>query len=107
VLTWDYRGIGLSRPASLRRLNHRWRDWGELDFDAVVRFALGSDPGAPLLVVGHSIGGFLPGLAQSAPAVSRMLTIGAQYGYCGDYARASRSHLFLKWHVAMPVLTAL
>ena len=29
VLTWDYRGIGLSRPASLRRLNHRWRDWGE------------------------------------------------------------------------------
>src|SRR4051794_34246890 len=60
VLTYDYRGIGLSRPPELRGSNYRWRDWGELDFDAVVRLALARDPKGPLLVVGHSIGGFLP-----------------------------------------------
>ena len=107
VLTYDYRGIGLSRPPTLRGCTYRWRDWGELDFDAAVRLALALDPHGPLLVVGHSIGGFLPGLAASAPHVSRMLTIGAQYGYCGDYARNHRGRLFLKWHVAMPVMTAL
>ncbi|HQT47681.1 MAG TPA: alpha/beta hydrolase, partial [Acidocella sp.] len=28
VLTYDYRGIGLSRPKSLRGCTYRWRDWG-------------------------------------------------------------------------------
>ncbi|KQU66972.1 alpha/beta hydrolase [Aminobacter sp. DSM 101952] len=107
VLTYDYRGIGASRPVDLRRCGHRWRDWGELDFDAVLRFAGARDSGAPIMVVGHSIGGFLPGLAESAPAIARMLTIGAQYAWWRDYAADRRLRLLLKWHVAMPALTAL
>lgn len=107
VLTYDYRGIGRSRPASLRGCGYRWRDWGELDFDAVLRFAQSHDPAAPLLVVGHSIGGFLPGLSESGPAIHRMLTVGAQYAYWRDYAQDHRAGLVLKWHVIMPVLTAL
>ncbi|MEJ6782120.1 alpha/beta hydrolase family protein [Aminobacter sp. Piv2-1] len=107
VVTYDYRGIGASRPASLRRCGYRWRDWGERDFEAVLRLAIRLDPGAPLMVVGHSIGGFLPGLAESAPVITRMLTVGAQYAFWRDYAADQRLRLFLKWHVAMPALTAL
>ncbi|CAI2935935.1 protein of unknown function [Aminobacter niigataensis] len=107
VLTYDYRGIGASRPADLRRCGYRWRDWGERDFDAALRFVLALDPGAPVMVVGHSIGGFLPGLAKSAPVITRMLTVGAQYAWWRDYAGDRRLRLFLKWHVAMPALTAL
>ncbi len=106
VLTYDYRGIGLSRPASLRGYACRWADWGEKDFSAAIDFIRQRQPGGPLVVVGHSIGGFLPGLAANAPAIDRMLTVGAQYGYCADYAAVHRWRLFLKWHVAMPVLTA-
>lgn len=107
VLTYDYRGIGLSRPQRLRGCGYRWRDWGQLDFDAAICFAAGKRRAGPLLVVGHSVGGFLPGLAESAPLVERMLTVGAQYAYWPDYARDRRLPLVLKWHVAMPVLTAL
>lgn len=107
VITYDYRGIGLSRPKHLRGCGYRWRDWGELDFDAVLRFAKARNPSAPLLVVGHSIGGFLLGFAESAPAIDRILTIGAQYAYWYDYAPAYRARLFLKWHVAMPAITTL
>ncbi len=106
VLTYDYRGIGLSQPETLRGCGYRWRDWGELDFDAAVRFLSGCGDG-PLLVVGHSIGGFLPGLAESGVRVTRMLTVGAQFAWWGDYARSQRLKLFLKWHLAMPLLTAL
>lgn len=28
ALTWDYRGVGDSRPENLRRRRIRWRDWG-------------------------------------------------------------------------------
>jgi predicted alpha/beta hydrolase len=58
-------------------------------------------------VVGHSIGGFLPGLAESAPLIDRMLTVGAQYAWWWDYAPRQRLGLFLKWHIAMPAATAL
>ncbi|MBA3448585.1 MAG: alpha/beta fold hydrolase [Pseudaminobacter sp.] len=105
VWTYDYRGIGESRPADLRGCGYRWRDWGEKDFEAVLRLAMAGK--TPLLVVGHSIGGAMPGLAESAPAIDRMLTVGAQYAYWPDYAPRRRTRLFLKWHVAMPLITAL
>lgn len=103
VLTYDYRGIGNSRPSQLKGCGYRWRDWGELDFEAAVTF-MERESDAPLLVVGHSIGGFLPGLAASGTKIDRMLTVGAQYAWWGDYARQRRVQLFLKWHLAMPLL---
>ena len=106
VLTYDYRGIGLSRSASLRGDRASWRQWGELDFDAAVRDAAAREPAAPIVVVGHSIGGFLPGYAESAAKVHRMLTVGAQHAYWRDYQAARRLGLFAKWHVLMPAVTA-
>lgn len=105
VVTYDYRGIGRSRPRALRGSGIRWRDWGALDFDGVVRWAHASRPDAPLFVIGHSIGGFLPGFASASTLIDRMLTVGAQYAYFRDYAAASRRSLFVKWHLVMPLLT--
>ena len=107
VLTYDYRGIGGSRPASLRKATIRWRDWGDLDFDAAVRWMRQRDPDGPLVAVGHSIGGFLPGFAESATEVDRFLSVGAQYAYWRDYAAAQRWQMFAKWHLFMPAVTAL
>jgi predicted alpha/beta hydrolase len=106
VLTYDYRGIGLSRPPRLRGCGYRWRDWGELDFQAALAFMRTRNPAQPLSVVGHSIGGFLPGFAGNSGSIDRMLTVGAQYGYWGDYAPGHRKRLFWKWHVAMPLVTS-
>jgi predicted alpha/beta hydrolase len=107
VLTYDYRGIGLSRPERLRGCGYRWRDWGERDFDAALLFMDGQRPGQPLFVVGHSIGGFLPGLSAHADRITRMLAVGAQYGNWRDYAPAHRWWLLLKWHLFMPAATLL
>jgi len=105
VITYDYRGIGASRPPRLKGSGIRWRDWGEYDFDAVLRWARRRDASRPLSVIGHSIGGFLPGFAAAAPEIDQMLTVGAQYAYYKDYAPAKRRQLILKWHIAMPLLT--
>ena len=105
VLTYDYRGIGLSRPESLKGSTFTWRQWGEQDFDAALRHALQEDKTGRVLVVGHSIGGFLPGYSPAVGRVSAMLSVGGQYGYWGDYLPARRLPLFLKWHVAMPAIT--
>ena len=39
VMTFDYRGIGDSRPPSLRGFECRMRDWAALDLSAAVDFA--------------------------------------------------------------------
>lgn len=105
VLTYDYRGVGASSPGDLRGCGWRWRDWGLKDCDAAIAF-MARVSSAPLMVVGHSIGGFLPGLASRNDAIERMLTVGAQFAWWGDYAPNQQAALFLKWHVVMPVVTA-
>lgn len=106
VLCYDYRGIGESRPRSLRGFEAGWIDWGRLDFEAALQFALCRFPGQPMQVVAHSVGGFLIGLAASSHRVLRVFTMGAQYAHWRDYHRAGRLRLLLKWHVVMPALTA-
>jgi predicted alpha/beta hydrolase len=106
VITYDYRGIGESRPQHLRRCDFRWSDWGTKDFAAVFEAAERLAEGRPTMVVGHSIGGFLPGLASGFERCSAFLSVGGQYAYYRDYAPESRFTNFLKWHVVMPALTA-
>lgn len=107
VMTYDYRGIGESRPASLRHFQASWTDWGALDFEAMLQRALREFPGQPIDVVGHSFGGCAAGLAASSRHVRRLVTVGAQFAYWRDYAVDSRWKLFGKWHVLMPLLTRL
>lgn len=107
VLTFDYRGIGHSRPPSLRGFRADWVDWGEQDLDAALRHAEAECPGQPLHVVAHSIGGFAIGLAPASARIRRIVTVGAQYAHWRDYDRAARVRMMVKWHLVMPALTAL
>src|SRR5690606_36535151 len=104
VLLYDYRGIGESRPRSQAGFRADWIDWGQHDFEGVLRHAARNFPGQPVDVVGHSAGGFVIGLAASAHRLRRIFTMGAQYAYWRDYLPAKRSTMFLKWHVLMPFL---
>jgi predicted alpha/beta hydrolase len=105
VIAYDYRGIGVSRPDSLRGFSASWIDWGCLDCEAVLQYAERSFPGQPILVVGHSIGGVILGLAESNHLIQRVFTMGAQYAYWGDYASGKKLQMIAKWHIAMPLLT--
>jgi predicted alpha/beta hydrolase len=105
VIAYDYRGIGESRPATLRGFVAGWIDWGRLDFDAVLRYAERSFPGQPIYVVAHSVGGFVLGFAESNHLVRRIFTMGAQYAYWRDYAPGTKARMLLKWHLAMPLIT--
>ena len=107
VMTYDYRGIGESRRASIKGLNASWTDWGALDFEAMLKRAQREFPGQPIDVVGHSFGGCAAGLAESGRVIRRLVTVGAQFAYWRDYAPEQRWRMLGKWHVVMPLLTLL
>ncbi len=107
VVTYDYRGIGGSRPRTWRGFDASWIDWGAQDFEGVLRFVADGFPGQPVHVVAHSVGGFLIGLAESNHLISRVFTMGAQFAHWQDYARTRRVSMLWKWHVVMPALATI
>jgi predicted alpha/beta hydrolase len=75
ALTFDYRGIGGSLHGPIEKSTARFRDWGVIDTPGVLKWAAAHTPGGPIHWVGHSYGGFAPGLAHNGRLVSRMLGV--------------------------------
>jgi len=105
VVTYDYRGIGGARPATLRNFQASWIDWGRLDFEAVLCYVEQSFSDQPIHVVAHSVGGLVLGFAKSNHLIRRIFTMGAQYAYWRDYAAGKKLQMLAKWHVSMPLPT--
>lgn len=105
VLTYDYRGIGESAPASLRRSPARLYQWGELDFDAVLRFGSAHLRAPAIGVTGHSVGAQIIGLAASNDRVSAVLAVATQSGYWGHWSGRGKIGMFLLWHLVLPSIT--
>jgi predicted alpha/beta hydrolase len=105
VLTYDYRGIGNSKPQSLKGFRATKHDWGVLDCEAAIRFLTALDEKLPMRAVCHSIGGFVLGLAPSAIKIKRALFVGCQYAYWNDYRSIVRLPMWINWHLVMPLLT--
>ena len=74
VITFDYRGVGLSvsenqvKDASLHQ-------WAVQDADAVIRYARVQFPGKELIYMGHGVGGEIIGLAQASQYINRLVLV--------------------------------
>lgn len=108
VLTFDYRGVGGSRPpGSLRGFAARMQDWGTHDLDAALAWAVDHAKPRRLLVVGHSVGGQLLGLAEHADLVDAAAFVGSQSGYWGHWPLATRAGIGILWFALIPGLSPL
>ncbi|MBK7792689.1 MAG: alpha/beta fold hydrolase [Betaproteobacteria bacterium] len=107
TLVYDYRGIGRSRPQSMRGFEASVEEWGSKDCAAVLDWLAERFPGARRIVIGHSVGGFLTGFARNGHLIDHMVLVGAHTGYWGDYAPYARPWMYLLWHAFMPAVTRL
>lgn len=105
VLTWDYRGIGESRPHRLRGFPGTMRDWGHHDLEGVIRFAAKQWSGRPLVAIGHSVGGQLLGQPTSNVLFSRAVTVGSQFGSWQLWPGARKWAMAGLWYGLMPTVT--
>jgi predicted alpha/beta hydrolase len=107
VLTYDYRGIGLSRPPVLRGFHATIDDWAEYDSAAAIGWLRQRFPHHEMLGISHSIGALPLGGAPNSAEQQRLVLIGAHTGYYGDYRRVYRLPMAVAWHVLMPAVTHL
>jgi len=106
VTTFDYRGSGDSAPDSLRGYQADLFDW-TLDYEAAIDHAHAGLPGAPLYLLGHSLGAQLPGLLANQQKVSGLLSVAAGSGYWRENAPRLRRSILYFWFVLVPLATKL
>ena len=107
TLTYDYRGIGHSRPAALRGFAAELEDWSEYDCTAAIAWLRARFPDAEIVGIAHSAGAWLVGGAGNAAEQARLVLIGGHTGYYGDYRPLYRLPMALLWHGVMPAMTRL
>lgn len=103
VVTFDYGGIGKSKPISLRRFSTTAHRWATNDLETVITHIRNELPGIPLTLLGHSIGGQLIGLTPASLQASKIVMVGAQSGYYKFWPRPERWKMLFAWKVLFPV----
>lgn len=108
AMTFDYRGVGASRPQamrqSLRGFDADLFDWAD-DVDAVLAHLAAQAPAAPLYVIGHSLGAQLPGMLKHRDRIAGLVSVAAGSGYWRDNAPPLKRMVLYFWHVLVPLAT--
>jgi len=107
VITYDYRGIGGSRPATLRGFPAAMRDWALLDMAGVLDWVAAEHPQARVVLVGHSVGGQIAGLVGGAHNIAGMATMSSQSGYWKLQGAEQKLLVAMHVHLTFPVLTSI
>lgn len=107
VATFDYRGMGASRPAAYRRSLRGFEadvsTWARQDCAAMVDFAAARLGGKPLLWLGHSLGGQILGLVPNRARVRAMVTVASGSGYWLENTARLRSYVWWLYYVMAPI----
>ncbi|MBP7589881.1 MAG: alpha/beta fold hydrolase [Thermoanaerobaculia bacterium] len=111
ALTFDYRGMGLSRPAehrrSLRGFDVGLLDWARQDCAAMIALAKVEAPDRPLCWLGHSLGGQILPFVPNRDAVARIITVASGSGYWRENSPRLRRFAGLLWYGIVPASLAL
>lgn len=107
VATFDYRGIGRSRPKTLRGFEADVLTWAERDCAAMIEAIAARAPGAPLVWIGHSLGGQIVPMVPNRERIAKIVTVATGSGYWREYSPRMRPFGWWLWFVAVPLATRL
>jgi predicted alpha/beta hydrolase len=103
ALTFDYRGIGGSRPARLRGFRALMRDWVHHDIGGAIDYLAARFPQHRLSAVGQSFGGQALGAVEGNQRIASALLIASQSGYWRHWRGVGKAGMFLVTHALLPV----
>lgn len=104
VLTFDYRGVHESQDELVSGSDIRMTDWGKLDVDAVLEWAIDNWNPDELIYLSHSCGGQLVGLAEHSSHIDKAVFIACQSGYWKIWPQPYRWGTYAVWKL-IPLIT--
>ena len=107
AVTYDYRGIGASKPATLRGFNATAKDWVLLDMAGVIDWSQTTIQPRRLFHIGHSFGGQAAGLLPNSNRIDAMVTLSAQSGYWRMQGGIQKLSVAFHMYFTMPIFSFL
>ncbi|MEL6464692.1 MAG: alpha/beta fold hydrolase [Pseudomonadota bacterium] len=107
VLTYDYRGMGRSCAGPMRKMQADMTDWGIRDQVAARRAMRREVPGAPLWIVGHSLGAMLLPNQPEMEDVVRVIGVASGMVHHSDHPWPYRAVALNFWFTLGPLATML
>jgi len=103
VVLHDNRGIGASRPESLKGFDAHLREWGELDMPGILNWIEGEYSQYPKYIITHSMGGQLIGLMENHHLADGIFAIALEIGYWNLFALKEKFLLLFLWYIFEPL----
>lgn len=105
VITYDYRGIGLSKPAKMKGFKASMRIWGTEDFKTLTTFINEDYSHYQKFCLGHSVGALILGMNEDAAIFEKFIFIATQDAYIGHLKMHVAISALLGFGIAVPVTT--
>ena len=105
VVTYDYRGIGESKPEKMSGFEASMRIWGTIDFKTLTDFIQLEYPGCTKYCLGHSVGALILGMNDYSRNFEKFIFVGTQDAYIGNLTFSVAVAGLLGFGIALPVMT--
>ncbi|MFC5871260.1 Predicted alpha/beta hydrolase [Chryseobacterium arachidis] len=107
VITYDYRGIGLSKPKVMRGFNASMRIWGSQDYQALTDYIQINFNDYEKYCLGHSVGALILGMNKDSEIFEEFFFVGTQNAFVGNLKFKTKIEAYLGFGIAQPLTTAL
>ena len=107
VITYDYRGIGESKPQKMKGFDASMRIWGTRDFKAVTGFIKENYPDFAKYCLGHSVGALILGMNEDSTIFEEFIFVATQDAYIGHLSWKLAITAALGFGLALPVAVIL
>ncbi|MFL9835690.1 alpha/beta hydrolase family protein [Chryseobacterium terrae] len=105
VITYDYCGIGLSKPQKMRNSKASMRSWGNEDFKTVTEFIIKNFPDYDKFCVGHSVGALIIGMNEYSKIFEQFIFVATQNAFIGNLKWKTKLEAFFGFGFAQPFFT--
>jgi len=105
TVTYDYRGIGNSKPKNLKGFEAKIEDWGILDMTSIFDWIISEFPNEKKIIIGHSMGGQLVGLMDNYQKIDKLVLIASSTGYWKDMSSPYKWLMPPLWFLFVPLTT--
>ncbi|MCY0971025.1 alpha/beta hydrolase family protein [Chryseobacterium wangxinyae] len=107
VITYDYRGIGLSKPQRMRNFDASMRIWGSEDYKVISQFIIDEFPDYQKFCLGHSVGALILGMNKDSEIFDKFIFVGTQNAFIGHLRWRTKVEALLGFGIAQPFFTEL
>lgn len=107
AITYDYRGIGLSKPKKMKNFEASMRIWGSEDYKTLTNFIKENYSDYQKYCLGHSVGALILGMNEDSAIFEKFIFVGTQNAFLGNLKFKTKIEGFLGFGIAQPITTQL